>query len=304
MSPVTDPPRVSVVVPAYYSHATIGACLEALERQELGDFEVIVVNSSQEPETGRVVRDGFPGVIFEQAPARLLQHAARNRGVELAQGELLVFTDPDCVADRDWLSTLVGACTAQHPVTCGAMALLDLGAFASAVHLSKFAAWLPGLAAGPRAIAPTANACYSRAIWDEIGPFPAELFSGDTLQSWKATAAGAKPWFEPRAIVAHRHSGTTRPFLAERLRRGREFGGMRAEVECWSRAHAGAYVAAVPLLPAVQVARQARYAARAGWGRELVRALPLLAAAAVAWSAGEVRAYASRVAWGRRTDER
>ena len=283
-------------MPAYYSHATIGACLEALEQQEFWDFEVIVVNSSPEPETEMVVRGGFPGVIFEQSPTRLLPHAARNRGVELAQGELLVFTDPDCVADPEWLSLLVGASSAEHPVTCGAMALLDSGTFALAVHLSKFAAWLPGLAAGPRAIAPTANACYSRAIWDEIGPFPADLFSGDTLQSWKATAAGVKPWFEPRAIVAHRHPGTTRSFLAERLRRGREFGGMRGDAEGWSRAHAAAYVVAAPLLPAVQVARQARYAAAAGWGRELTRALPLLIAAAVAWSAGEARAYAGRVA--------
>ena len=296
MSPATESPRVSVVVPAYYSHATIGACLEALERQELRDFEVIVVNSSPETETEHVVRGGFPWVIFEESPTRLLPHAARNRGVELAHGELLVFTDPDCVADRGWLSMLVAACSAQHPVTCGAMALLDSGRFALAVHLSKFAAWLPGLAAGSRAIAPTANACYSRAIWDQIGPFPAELFSGDTLQSWKATAAGAKPWFEPRAIVSHRHPGTARSFLGERLQRGREFGGMRAEAEGWSRARAATYVAATPLLPAVQVARQARYAARAGWTRELVRAFPLLVAGAVAWSIGEVRAYASRVA--------
>ena len=287
---------MSVVVPAYYSHATIGACLEALERQELRDFEVIVVNSSQEPETERVVRGGFPWVIFEQSSSRLLPHAARNRGVELAHGELLVFTDPDCVADREWLSMLVSACSAEHPVTCGAMALLDVGTFAVAVHLSKFAAWLPGLGAGPRAIAPTASACYSRAIWDRIGPFPAELFSGDTLQSWKATEAGAKPWFEPRAIVSHRHPGTARSFLGERLRRGAEFGGMRADEEGWSRARSAAYVAATPLLPAFQVARQARDAVRAGWGHELLHALPLLAAAATAWSIGEARAYASRVA--------
>src|SRR5262249_36257245 len=153
-------PAASVVVPAYHSASTIGDCLDGLARQGFRDFEVIVVNSSQEVETERVVREMLPSAIFEQSRVRLLPHAARNRGVELARGENLVFTDPDCIAEPDWLEALVAGSEAGHRIVCGAMALRQPSRFALAVHISKFSSWLPGLHAGPRAIAPTANALY------------------------------------------------------------------------------------------------------------------------------------------------
>src|SRR5438552_10136842 len=91
------PPRVSIVVPAYHSDATIGEFLHGLQAQSYRDFETVIVSSSQEPRTGRIVAERFPEAQFEQAPGRLLPHAARNSGGELARGALLVFTAPDCV---------------------------------------------------------------------------------------------------------------------------------------------------------------------------------------------------------------
>jgi glycosyltransferase involved in cell wall biosynthesis len=44
---------------------------------------------------------------FVHETARLLPHDARNRGAELAGGDVFVFTDPDCVAEPDWLERLL-----------------------------------------------------------------------------------------------------------------------------------------------------------------------------------------------------
>jgi GT2 family glycosyltransferase len=294
VSPATEPPRpvVSVIVPAYRSAATIGECLAALAQQSFRDFEVVVVNSSHEEETERVVRDYYPSAIFEQSPVRLLPHAARNRGVELTSGANLVFTDPDCIAESDWLEALIEAAGAGHGVVCGAMALREPTRFALAVHISKFSSWLPGLPSGPCSIAPTANALYARSVWTAIGSFPGDLFSGDTVQSWKAARAGATPWFAPQAVVSHHHAGTTRSFLRERRVRGEEFARLRATLGGWSRRRAVAYLAGSPLLPVDQLARCTRDCRRAGWGKELARALPLVAAAGTAWSLGEAKAFA------------
>jgi GT2 family glycosyltransferase len=139
--------RISVLIPAYYSSETLADCLEALRRQDVtAEVEVIVVNSSPEAETRRIVAR-FPGVIFDQAPGRLLPHAARNRAAALAQGDLLVFTDPDCRARPGWLGHLLAAHAAGHGLVCGAIELgpTDDSWFARGVHLCTW----PGHSARP-----------------------------------------------------------------------------------------------------------------------------------------------------------
>jgi GT2 family glycosyltransferase len=281
-----------VIVPAYHSDATIAACLDALGAQTFTGFEVIVVNSSQEESTLRIVAARFPAARFEQSSVRLLPHAARNRGVELARGGLLVFTDPDCVPAPDWLEILVATSGRGHGVVVGAMDLIGNSAYERAVHLCKFAPWLLGAPEGPRTIAPTANVLYTREAWNAVGPFPGDVFSGDTVHSWRAAALGFRPWFEPRAVVAHRHGGDLRSFLRERRVRGEDFARVRVAEERRSRAWAAAHLAAAPLIPFLELARVGRRATEAGWARAFVRTVPLQLAANAAWALGEARAHA------------
>ena len=63
-------PRVSVVLPAYFSDGSIAQCLDAIHAQTFQDFEVIVVNSSPESRTKEIVTSRFPRVIFEQSSTR------------------------------------------------------------------------------------------------------------------------------------------------------------------------------------------------------------------------------------------
>jgi len=176
-SRVKATPRVSIVISAFHSDTTIADCLQSLRGQTFRDFEVIVVNSSPEERTRLIVEERFSEVRFEQAPARLLPHAARNRGVERARGELLVFTDPDCRARPDWLERLVQSLDAGHRLVCGAIELSETGWFARGVHLCKYSFRLSGLSGGPSSVAGTANAGCSRDLWNAVGPF-----NGDRLQ--------------------------------------------------------------------------------------------------------------------------
>jgi GT2 family glycosyltransferase len=292
-------PAASVVVPAYYSSSTIAACLEGLRRQTFTDFETIVVNSSPEEETGRLVRGRFPAVRFEQSPCRLLPHAARNHGVSLARGRLLVFTDPDCVAAPEWLSLLVAASQRGYGLVAGAMGLHGNSAYERTVHLCKFARWLPGGREGPGTIAPTANALYTREAWEAVGTFRGDSFSSDTLHSWMAAARGFPPWFEPRAVVAHHHDGNMRGFLRERRVRGEDFARIRVVEEKRSRAWALLHLVVLPGIPLLELGRTARWAVGAGWARPMLATGPLQLAANAAWAMGEARTHARYAAKGR-----
>jgi cellulose synthase/poly-beta-1,6-N-acetylglucosamine synthase-like glycosyltransferase len=284
-------PRVSIVIPAFHSDDTIADCLESLRAQTLADFEIIVVNSSPESRTRRIVEDRFPEVGFEQAPGRLLPHAARNAGVKHTRGEILVFTDPDCVARRDWLQCLVRAVNDGHAVVCGAIEPRDRGWFARGVHLCKYSFRLSGLPGGPSSVAGTANACYTREVWNAVGPFDGDRYAGDALFSWRAAGRGWQPWFEPRAIVEHRFTGSLASLWTERLERGHDYGDARVTHEQWSRVRAAGYLAALPLHLGIVIARTAQDAFASRWGLHCISTIPVQLVGQAAWIAGEARAY-------------
>jgi GT2 family glycosyltransferase len=288
---MSEPPRVSVIIPAYNSEGTIAATLEALERQAFTDFETVVVDSSPGEATARLMADRFPDVTYHHSAQRLLPHGARNRGVEFAQGELLVFTDPDCVAGPDWLARLVAAHDQGHPVVGGAIEV-DGGWIEQGIHLSKFSAWTGGGPAGTRADLATANVLWDRSLITRVGPFPTDEWSGDTELSWRARAEGVELRFAPGAVVSHTHVTGIRAAWRERYVRGKDFAGMRMRVEQWSRPLAAVHLLAVPLVPALLLARALGRARRGDDLRRAILTAPIQLFAYLGWSLGEGRAFA------------
>jgi cellulose synthase/poly-beta-1,6-N-acetylglucosamine synthase-like glycosyltransferase len=283
-------PRVSVILAAYYSDATFRDCLSALRRQTFRDFEAIVVNSSPEERTAAVASE-FPEVLFLQSPTRLLPHAARNLGAQQATGDLLVFSDADCVAHPDWLLHLVQAWESGSSVVGGAMALANAVWFQQGVHLCKFHRLLEGQAAGSRWILPTANAAYSREAWNQAGPFVGEVFAGDAILTWRARDAGFEPRFQPRAVVAHHHDGTVGDFVRQRWARGMEFGTVRVAYEDWSKTRLFVTLSATPVVVLRVLFQAAADAARCGWLRRYLWTFPLQIVGHGGWAAGEARGY-------------
>src|SRR5207302_2806249 len=115
--PLPRYPRVSVVVCAYNAERTMEACLASLEALDYPDYEVIVVNDGSKDRTLEI-SERFPFCrIISQENKGL--SAARNVGAEAATGEIVAYTDSDCVADSDWLTYLVGTIEAGDLAACG-----------------------------------------------------------------------------------------------------------------------------------------------------------------------------------------
>lgn len=291
---------ISVILPAYESHETLRGCLEALARQTFRDFETIVVDSSPAataPEAERIAGDpppGLPAFRFERSARRLLPHDARNRGAELARGEILVFTDPDIYARPDWLERLLAAHRETGEPVVGALSCHGSRWIDQGIHLCKFSKWLPG--GPPREVdmSPTANMLITRRHFEAAGRFPAEHFLGDVTLSRALRRQGRRLWFEPRAVVAHHHLHSLAGFLGERATRGRLYGDLRLG---WSRPGRAAAigwlaVTALPVRLARILALVGLHAARAGQLGRYLSTLPLVAAGHAASLAGEATAYA------------
>src|SRR5208282_6918493 len=110
-------PRVSVVVCAYDAERTMKSCLESLEKLRYPDFEVIVVNDGSKDRTLEIV-ESFPFCRVISQDNKGLS-VARNVGAEHATGEIVAYTDSDCVVDPDWLTYLVAKMEAARLQACG-----------------------------------------------------------------------------------------------------------------------------------------------------------------------------------------
>jgi GT2 family glycosyltransferase len=291
-------PAVSVVTPAYRSERTIAGSLEALRAQSFIGFETVVVDSSPDAAAERIVRKRFPEVRYEHSDRRLLPHAARNRGVEISRGEILVFTDPDVYPHPRWLETLVEShlmtgCITVGSIACHGRRWVDVGN-----HLCKFSTWLPGGRPRPVDNAPTASLLCARRDFVKIGPFHGDLLLGDVSFSWKARALGHVLWFEPRAVVVHDHGQSLRELLEERHRRGVLFGELRADRYGNRRSLHLAYLL-VSLLP-IRLTRILALTTARCWRASLLPELawssPVVVLGHVASLAGECRTYAARLA--------
>lgn len=99
-------PIVSVVVPAYNSEKTIRQCLNALTNQSYPAnlYEVIVADDGSSDKTGDIAKSYAVRYIRQEnrGPA-----SARNRGVKEAKGDIILFTDSDCVPDVKWISEMI-----------------------------------------------------------------------------------------------------------------------------------------------------------------------------------------------------
>src|SRR4029434_5049588 len=104
--PIAPPaaPKMSVVICAYNAERTMRACLESLRALRYPNYEVIVVNDGSTDRTLEIAEQFPEARIISQENKGL--SAARNVGIDAATGEIVAFTDSDCVVDPDWLTYL------------------------------------------------------------------------------------------------------------------------------------------------------------------------------------------------------
>jgi O-antigen biosynthesis protein len=115
--PLPHYPKVSVVVCAYNAERTIDACLASLAVLNYPDYEVVVVNDGSRDRTLEIA-ETHPHCRIISQPNKGLS-VARNVGAEAATGDIVAYTDSDCVADPDWLTYLVAKMEASGLAACG-----------------------------------------------------------------------------------------------------------------------------------------------------------------------------------------
>jgi glycosyltransferase involved in cell wall biosynthesis len=104
------PVRVSVVIPVRNAAATLGEQLQALaEQRGASAWEVIVADNGSTDATVQVAesyRRRLPALTVVDASQRSGAAHARNRGAEVARGEVILFCDADDVVADHWVAAM------------------------------------------------------------------------------------------------------------------------------------------------------------------------------------------------------
>lgn len=107
-------PLVSVIVPVYNGEASIASCIDAIKSSDYGSLEVIVVDDCSIDGSVEIIRE-FPCRLIS-LPERAGAGRARNAGACAANGDILFFTDADCIVFRDTISKAVKAYERHGPL--------------------------------------------------------------------------------------------------------------------------------------------------------------------------------------------
>ena len=99
---------MSAIIPVYNGERYLAPAIESALAQTYPPLEVIVVDDGSTDETA-IVASGFGQQVTYYRQAHTGPGAARNRGIELARGELLAFLDADDLWEPDKLARQVVA---------------------------------------------------------------------------------------------------------------------------------------------------------------------------------------------------
>ena len=215
--------RYSVIVPTYNSGHTLTACLQSLTNQTLpkAEYEIIVVDDGSTDDTATIVAGFEVNYIVQtnHGPA-----VARNQGVQHATGEIILFTDADCVPDHNWIQEMVrpfqdaevvgvkGTYKTKQKELSARFAQAE---FEDRYDLLKKHATID--------MVDTYSAAFRKDIFLKMGGFD-ESFpvanNEDTDLSYRLAAAGYKLVFNPKAFVGHTHQNSLLNYLKLKFWRG------------------------------------------------------------------------------------
>jgi GT2 family glycosyltransferase len=210
-------PRVSVVVCSYNGSKTLNGCLRSLEKLHYPDYEVILVDDGSTDATPAIAKR-YSYIRYHRQTNHGLSYA-RNVGMELADGDIVAYTDDDCFADEDWLYFLVAKLLDSDASGVGGPNLLP-------THDGPVAACVSASPGTPAHIlvddsrAEHVPGC-NMAFWADrlraIGGFdPVYRAAGDDVDvCWRLQEEGEHIVYSPAAMVWHHRRSTVKAYLKQ-----------------------------------------------------------------------------------------
>lgn len=221
---------ISVIIAAYNASKTIALLLNRLKNQTTDfKYEIIIVNDGSTDNTPQIIEE----FQYTEDNVNLIQlfsisnsgpAKARNYGFQQSQGEIIVFTDSDCVPRENWLTEMIQPFTNPNIGAVGGtyetlnaekMPARYIG-YDIAYRHSKYETEIDVLG--------TYSAAFRREIFQKVNGFY-EGYNEPTVEdseiSYRVHDLGYKIIHNPEAIVAHPHPDTVQKLFTQQINRAK-----------------------------------------------------------------------------------
>lgn len=217
-------PFVSIVINNFNGEKFLKTCLSSVFKTDYSHFEVIVVDDRSQDKSLKLIKKHFgkqKNLKVHKMTENSGTAATRNKGAQLAKGDVVVFLDNDTEVTRGWLKELTKTLFSQKNIGISQSLLLDFKKrnliqmaggrlIPQVAWLAPFNQWdkhdevKDGLT--ERSILGiTAALAVRKEVFEKIGYFDEKLvaYVSDIEFSWRAWIAGYKVVLSPKSIVYH-----------------------------------------------------------------------------------------------------
>ncbi len=209
----------SIVIPAYNSATTISYLIEACLNQSVKS-EIIIVDDGSTDNTADIIKNYPVQYIYQNNSG---PGAARNTGWQAAAGDIICFTDSDCVPETDWVKKILGKYTSE-----------DIGAAGGSYDIQNKESLLAEciheeiLQRHDKIPAETNflgsfNVSYRKNVLEKVGGFNGSFRTAsgeDNDLAYRVKKAGFKLIFDKNIKVGHYHQSKLSKYLKEQYRHG------------------------------------------------------------------------------------
>ncbi|RMF82162.1 MAG: glycosyltransferase [Chloroflexi bacterium] len=220
----------SVIIPTYNRPTQLAECLQSFTHLDYpaGEWELIVVNDGGEQSLAALtetLKTSLPLTLIaidNRGPA-----GARNAGARLAHGDILAFTDDDCIVDSQWLRQFAN-CFAEH--NCAGFGGETRNPYPDNIPAATWQIYIDYVMQyfrdvdGNYLLFPSNNVAYRRTVFEALGGFDDSfpLAAAEDLEfGYRLAANGYRQLYCPAAIIWHHHRNTYWGYLRQQYRYGR-----------------------------------------------------------------------------------
>lgn len=218
-------PFVSVIIPVRNNYSGLQLCVKALERQSYPSnfLEVLCIDDGSEQQIELSSGLSLNVSVFRQAQKG--SYAARNLGIKQAKGEILAFTDSDCIPEVSWMEegvkALLALCAERSGIIGGQIEFtFERPKRPTVAELYDSTTFMQqAVLVNKHQFSVTANLFAKRSLFDEVGFFDERLQSGgDGEWGKRVYGAGYAINYAQHAIVKHPARNTIEAIRTKWLR--------------------------------------------------------------------------------------
>jgi cellulose synthase/poly-beta-1,6-N-acetylglucosamine synthase-like glycosyltransferase len=175
--------RVSLIIPCRNEEKNIGNCLASLLQQDYPSslLEIIVADDHSEDRTAIICKEKLEKSKFswKYVPVGEIlsgKKKAIESGINASSGELIIITDADCTANKNWVSSIVSLYEEKnYQMICGPVAIVNEKNFCENFQALEFTGLSllagAGIFSGTPLICNGANLAYTRSAFEKVNGF-------------------------------------------------------------------------------------------------------------------------------------